>query len=209
MKTLSLTLILAAVLLCPTVFAGTNAPCCAKPLAPTQPPALTDKSIYQVDSTFTDDHGKPVKLSSLAGQPVVLTMFFAQCNFACPILANDMKKIEAALPAEVRRKTRFVLVSFDSDRDTPEALARYRKSRQIPNDWLLLTGKRDDILELAALLGVKYKKESTGQFAHSNLSTLLNTHGEIIRQQIGLNTDPSEFVAALRRAATAEKLTSQ
>jgi protein SCO1/2 len=177
---------------------STNATCCAKPLTVAQPPTLTDKSIYQVDSKFTDDTAKTLKLSSLAGHPVVLTMFFAQCNYACPILANDMRKIDTALTTELRAETRFVLVSFDTDRDTPQALAEYRKTRHLPDNWILLTATRDDILELAALLGVKFKKEASGQFAHSNLITLLNAQGEIARQQNGLNTDPSEFVAALR-----------
>lgn len=178
--------------------AETNAPCCARRDLSASAP-LTDKSIYQVDSIFTNDLGKSVKLSSLAGQPVVLTMFFAQCNYACPILANDMKKIEAALPQELRGKARFVLVSFDSERDTPEALAHYRETRHIPKDWVLLTASRDDILELSALLGIKYKKEATGQFAHSNAITLLDARGEIAFRQNGLNGDGAEIAKALSR----------
>jgi len=191
------TSILLLILAVSETFGGTNAPCCAKTNVAVASPQLTDKSIYEVDSKFTDDRGNTVKLSNLAGQPVVLTMFFAQCNYACPILANDMRKIESALPQEVRGKVRFVLVSFDSDRDTPKALAHYRETRHIPDDWLLLTAKRDDILELAALLGVKFKKETTGQFAHSNLITLLNAQGEIVRQQVGLNADPTDLVSAI------------
>jgi len=48
------------------------------------------------------------------------------------------------------------------------------------------------VLELAALLGVKYKASANGQFAHSNVITVLNAKGEIVHQQIGLNEDVSE-----------------
>ena len=56
-----------------------------------------------------------------------------------------------------------------------------------------------DVLELAALLGIKYKKEPTGQYAHSNLITLLDKNGEIVHQQPGLNTDPASMIAAVKK----------
>jgi protein SCO1/2 len=171
--------------------------CCVTNLAAQKP--LSDKSLYQTDSTWTTDDNRRIKLATLAGKPVVLTMFFASCEYACPVLANDMRKLEAALPAESRANVNFVLVTFDTERDTPAALKKYRKTRDIPAGWTLLTATPDDILELAALLGVKYKKDARGQFAHSNVITILNQAGEVIRQQTGLNTDPAESVRAIQK----------
>lgn len=173
-----------------------KAPCCAQETAPGK--AISDTSLYQIDSTWTTDAAKQIKLASLAGRPQVVTMFFANCEYACPILAHDMHKIEAALPDELRTNVGFVLITMDPERDTPEALAKYRKSRSIPENWTLLTARPDDILELAQLLGVKFKKEARGQFAHSNIITILNAKGEIAFQQPGLNTDPSEAVRRLQ-----------
>jgi protein SCO1/2 len=169
--------------------------CCAREI---QKGKISDKSLYQVDSTWTTDAGKQMTLSSLAGRPQVVTMFFTSCEYACPILANDMKKLEAALPDAIRTNVGFVLVTFDSERDTPNALAKYRKARSIPEHWTLLTAGPDDILELAALLGVKFKKDTRGQFAHSNLITVLNSEGEIATQQVGLNRDPLETAKLLK-----------
>ena len=50
-------------------------------------------------------------------------MFFTHCEYACPIIVNDMRKLQAALPEDVRGKVDFLLVSFDAKRDTPETLA--------------------------------------------------------------------------------------
>jgi protein SCO1/2 len=136
-------------------------------------------------------------LQALAGRPLVVAMFFAKCEYACPVLVHDMKKIEAELPAGPRSKTGFLLVSFDSERDTPEALADYRKIHELPANWTLLRGGSDDVLELAALLGVKFKKDTRGQFAHSNLITLLNSEGEVELQQTGLNQSPDALVNRL------------
>ena len=174
------------------------ASCCATNLEPTAP--FTDKSIYQLDSTWTTDVGKPIKLGALRGRTQIVAMFFAHCEFACPIIVNDMKRIEAALPDTLRSGVGFALVSFDSERDTPEALNAFRKNRELnPTRWTLLRGQPDDILELAAVLGVKFKKDARGQFAHSNLITVLNPEGEIVRQQVGLNQSIEETVRIVRQ----------
>ena len=174
--------------------------CCAKPEAPG---TFTDKSIYQVESNWTTDAWKQIKLRELGGRPQVVVMFFASCQFACPIIILDMKRIEAALPADLRSRVGFTLVSFDTKRDTPAALAEYRQAHHLPAEsWTLLHGQPDDVLELAALLGVKFKQDSSGRFAHSNVITVLNAQGEIVHQQIGLNQDSRETVRILRDLAT-------
>src|SRR5438034_7961783 len=97
--------------------------CCAKAEPPT---TFTDKSLYQLDSLWTTDEDRQIKLSELSGRPQIVAMFFANCQIACPIILNDMKRIEAALPADVRPRVGLALVSFDGKRDTPACLADYR-----------------------------------------------------------------------------------
>jgi protein SCO1/2 len=141
-----------------------------------------------------------LKLGELRGQPRVLAMFFASCEYACPIIVHDLKRLEAALPEELRARASFVLVSFDTERDTPAALSAFRKRMELEAEqWRLLRGGADDVAEMAALLGVKYKQDSRGQFAHSNLITILNAEGEIVHQLAGLNQDVRATAQALER----------
>jgi len=178
-------------------------PCCRKPLAAS---AFTDKSLFQLDSTWTSDVGREVKLGVFRGRPQVVGLFFTKCEYACPIIVHDMRKIQAALPASLRGQVDFLLVSFDTERDTPAILADYRRTHRLDTDhWAILTGKPDDVRELAALLGINYQKDARGQFAHSNVITLLNAEGEVIRQQVGLNTGPEESVKALEKSLAETK----
>lgn len=166
---------------------------------------LSDKSLYQLESKWTTDAGKEIALRDLRGRPQVLVMFFANCQFACPILVHDLQKIEAALTPKLRKRVEFTLVTIDPGRDTPAALARFRATRSLPiKTWNLLHGKPDDIQELAAVLGVKYKEEANGQFAHSNLITVLNSDGEIVHQLIGLGQDIKSTVRVIDRLFTNE-----
>ena len=185
-----------------SVFGATNAtenlpPCCR--VLRTEP-HLTDKSLYQDDSTWTNDAGKSVKLASLAGKPQVVLMFFSRCTSACPILVNDLRRIEQALPSTDRSQVGFTLASFDTAHDSPAVLAAYRSTWNLPENWTLLSGNSDNALELAALLGVKYRADAGGQFAHSNVITLLNAQGEIVFQQTGLGGDVGVMVRQIEQA---------
>jgi protein SCO1/2 len=171
-------------------------PCCRPLIAQTN---YTDKSLFQLDSVWTSDAGRRVKLGVLRGRPQVVAMFFASCQFTCPLTVSDMKRIEAALPENLRTNTDFLLVSFDTERDTPTALKAHRAKRELSNqNWTLLHGEPDDVRELAALLGVIYRKDANGDFAHSNVITVLNAEGEIVYQQPGLNLPTDEIVAKLK-----------
>lgn len=163
--------------------------------------AFTKASLYQTDARFTDDAGRPVALGSLRGRPVVLTMFYSSCGYACPMLVSDMARIRELVPTGLRDEVAFVLVSFDVVRDTPPVLRAYRENRHLDAQWLLLHGADADVRELAALLGVKYKQEADGNFAHSNLLTVLNREGEIVHQRTGLKDGHVEAAAALAALA--------
>jgi len=162
---------------------------------------FTKDSIYQLDGKFTDDSGRAFTLGELRGRPVVLDLFFASCGYACPLTVTDMEAIRQKLPAGVRERVVFVLVSFDSVRDTPAALAKFRGQRSLDGSWILLHGGDEAVRELAALVGVKYKQEADGAFSHSNLLTILNPAGEIVHQRTGLKGGLDEAAVALVAAA--------
>lgn len=150
----------------------------------------SENSVYQLDSKWINQSNQNIKLSDFQGKQVVFTMFFASCTYACPVLVNDMKKIEAKLSAEEKQKTQFVLVSIDVERDTPEALKEFAKKYKLDlNRWTLLSGKESDIQDLAAVVGFKYKRDENGEYSHSNLINILDKKGEVVHQHTGLNQD--------------------
>ena len=184
---------------CPPETKPAAAPCC--PVVPPVAP-LSSRSLYQLDATWTNDAGRAMSLSSFRGQPVILAMFFASCEYACPVLVSDIQRLRAQLPAADAARTRVVLVTLDTERDTPAALRAFRGRSGLDANWTLLRGEDTAVQELAMLLGVKFRREARGQFAHSNLFTLLNAEGEIAHQTQGLMGDVSpaaRVLAALPR----------
>jgi protein SCO1/2 len=162
------------------------APCCSASAAEEKSPPLPARSLFQLDARWTTDAGRELTLRDLRGETLVVTMMFTHCAYACPMLVQDLRKIREQLPPAVRGRTRFVLVTFDTERDTVEVLKTYREAQSLDDRWTLLRGQPADTQTLAMLLGIQFRREANGQFGHSNVITILNPDGEIVHQRTGL-----------------------
>ncbi|HEX6590031.1 MAG TPA: SCO family protein [Longimicrobiales bacterium] len=160
---------------------------------------ITSGSVYNLDGQWWDATGARAPLGRLAGRPQVVAMVYTSCAQACPAIVSDMKRIEAALGPDADG-VGFVLASMDPERDTPEKLAEFaRRSGFDAARWTLLGAADDDVLELAAVLGVQYRGLPDGEFTHSNILTVLDANGEIVHRQLGLGESTAETAAAARR----------
>ena len=94
----------------------------AAPRGADTPSALPGGSLYDLGLKVVGTDGRMRPLDDWRGHPVLASMFFASCPTACPLLINDLQRLEAALPADLRDETRVLLVSFDPKRDSPAVL---------------------------------------------------------------------------------------
>ena len=159
----------------------------------------TSHSLFNVESTWVNQSGKRGPLSQLGGRSQVIAMVYTTCKFACPRILADLKTIQAGLPSASSADLGFCLITIDPVRDTVASFKTYSQKNNLDNDtWTFLRGEPGDILELANLLGVKYKKMPDGEFSHSNIITLLKPNGEISFQLNGLGADPTELIKAAK-----------
>lgn len=160
--------------------------------------ALPETSVYQIDATWTDRHDRPVEWASLRGRPRLTAMIFTSCGYACPRTVDELKQVLAQVPAARREALGLVLLSIDPERDTAEALQRFSTHHRLDDaQWTLLRGAETDVRTLAAVFGIRYKQEADGQFAHTNLITLLDTEGRVVYRHEGLGADPAPLLAAI------------
>lgn len=159
------------------------------------------ESVYQIDATWNTHKNSELQLSELEGHPVILSMIYGSCTTACPVLVHDVKRLYSKLDEDTKQQVKLVMVSFDTNRDTPEALADYVKQYQLNNDnWLFLNGSEQDIRTLATVIGVRYRQRPNGDFDHSNLITILDKQGLIVERIEGLSQPmekPAKVVAKL------------
>ena len=170
------------------------------------PGKYSEKSIYRLGTAWTTDAGKTIKLDSLRGCPLVVALFFTNCQHSCPFIVKDMKAMEAALSAKAGSKVTFVLVSIDPERDSTEALGAFRKKYKLGADrWTLLKGEGDSVKQLAEKLGFNYSEGSKTQFAHSLMVTVMNGAGEVAHQQVGIGVDRKGAISAIEKLAAAKR----
>jgi protein SCO1/2 len=183
----------------PSIAAHEARPTPAAPL----PPETSKPSVFDLEARLTDDTGLSRTLDSFRGHPTLVTMFYGSCAAACPLLTSELKRIERLIPEPERSNVRVLMVSFDEARDTPAALARMKRERASdPSRWTFASASDDDARELAAVLGIRYRKLDNGEFFHSSVIVLLDGAGRPIARLDGLGGDPSPIIAALSRPAT-------
>jgi protein SCO1 len=159
---------------------------------------LSGTSIYNLTSGWTDQDGKRVKLETLRGEPVVVAMGYTRCKDICPMIVADMVAIEDRAKEASLKGIRFAFFSLDSAIDTPERLTAYAKDHGLDlAHWTLYQGDDKAVRELAAALGVRYRRDASGGFDHSAIITILDADGTIVAQQPDAQVNTEEMVKKL------------
>ena len=156
---------------------------------------ILGESIFNLSSKWTTQDGKTLLLKDFHGHPAFLAMVYTSCEKACPLIIEDLKKIDKQLPETAKSEFAMLLFSFDTKRDTPEHLRAFAEKRKLDmKRWTLFNGNERSVRELAAVLGISYKRDTKGDFDHSNVITLIDAEGLVRYQQMGLNQDPKQIL---------------
>jgi len=170
--------------------------------APTGAPssaAVSGESVYVLEAKLIDQDGATVPLDAYRGHPVLVAMFYGSCPVACPTLTSDIKNIEARLSPEQRANVRVLMISFDPQRDTPDALKQLVTKHKVDAErWKFATSSEGSVREIAAVLGVQYRKMGDGEFSHTTAITLLDRDGVTAARIEGLHQPSDDLVSKLR-----------
>ena len=149
--------------------------------------------------TLTAQDGKKLSLADLRGRVIAITFIYASCADTCPLLTAKMAGLQARLGADFGPRVFFVSVSVDPERDTPEVLGRYAQAHGAnAAGWAFVTGSPAEIREVAKRYGVFYKKQPRGDVDHTFLTSLIDQHGTLRVQYLGVRYDPEEMLRDLQ-----------
>lgn len=135
------------------------------------------------------------------GKTTVISFIYTHCPDVCPAITANMKNIQKEL--EDTTDIRFVELTFDPERDTPSALAKYKKLYDLNDQFSLLTGSSSEIDSLLNRLNIVAQKtqidslqqDSSDYFMnHSNTIYLMDKQGRI-RTEYPANVVPPEHVS--------------
>jgi protein SCO1/2 len=95
---------------------------------------------------LTTTDGKPFDLRKETKGMLTLVFFgYTNCPDVCPVHSANISKVLKSLPNEVSSKVRYIFITTDPERDTPEVLGKWLASFD-PN-FIGLTGTKEQIIE--------------------------------------------------------------
>ncbi len=138
----------------------------------------------------------------------VIGFIYTNCPDICPLTTHNMQLAEEKLGKDQLNKVRFLLITFDPDRDTPSILTKYASVREMNmNDWELLTGTSKDINSILDEFNVKAIHDDTtyndkGQpnyfIIHTDRISLVDENGDLRKNYHGSTASPDELAKDIK-----------
>jgi protein SCO1/2 len=151
------------------------------------------------DFTLLDAEGRAVGLADLHGKVVVLHFVYARCPDVCPLHAERIADIQQTLNRmPVRDQVRFVTITTDPERDTPEVLRAYGPAHGLdPANWTFLTSGADRpeaTRALAAAFGHRFTPMPEGMQMHGVVTHVIDREGRLRANFHSLDFAPDSLV---------------
>jgi protein SCO1/2 len=160
---------------------------------------ISGDSLYQLPVQLTAADGASIKLASLRGKPLIVTMFYSRCTSVCPVLTHELQQLMSRLSTLERAQVQILMVSFDSAGDSPATLTAFKSEHQIAGDnWLITKASARDVRSLAAALGIQYRELPDHSFNHSAVVSVTDRGGTVRARTSDLNDTDGTFIAAVR-----------
>lgn len=117
---------------------------------------------YFTDTVLKTHDGQDLRFYSdiLEGKTVVVSFIFTSCEDACPLINQNLEKIQARLGERMGEDIVFVSISVDPETDTPAVMSTYRQEFDAGPGWLFLTGSVENVETVSEKLGQVFEKEA-------------------------------------------------
>ena len=161
---------------------------------------LPANSVYQLEVPLTDQHGVNFELGDRRGKPLLITMFYSNCEFVCPRIIEALKRTEEHLTPSERARVPVLAVTFDPARDDVAALIGVADSHHVDAArWALARTDLRNVRKLAATLGIQYRALPSGDFNHTSVLILLDADGRIAGKTFTIGAADPAFVKLVKK----------
>ena len=132
------------------------------------------------DFQLQSSDGRPFTAHDLRGHWTIAFFGFTHCPDVCPTTLAVFKQVWAKLAEHGKTdKVRFLFISVDPERDTPEQLARYIAF--FNKDFVAATGTDEELTRLTRALGILYVRvpDQSGGYSidHSASAMIIDPEG--------------------------------
>jgi protein SCO1 len=164
--------------------------------------APSSDSLHHLRAPLLDQQGKRFTLADEHGPATIVTMFYGDCQTACPIAIENVKRTIAAVPAPQRTQVRALLISLNPGIDTPAKLNKLAALHELPDaTYRFAVSEKDSqtrethTRELASALGIKYRRVGK-EVNHSTRFVVLDRQGRVVGSSDRLSIEPDPTLLA-------------
>jgi protein SCO1/2 len=164
-----------------------------------------DKDLTKKSYNLINQEGEEVKFPEIIrGSITVLGFIYTHCPDICPLTTHNMYLTEKKIKEDGIKDVKFVALSFDPDRDSPEILKKFAKVRELDfKSWTLLTGEKTTVNELLKRFDVKAIKtderideQGNAEYSmmHTDRISLIDENGILRKNYKGSTLNIEELV---------------
>lgn len=138
------------------------------------------------DHTLLDREGRPVRLSSYRGKPLLVSFIYTGCFQVCPTTTRSLDETVRALQGRFGdNQFNVISIGFNQPADSPQALKAFAAQHRInrPN-WDFLSPPLRVVEQLTREFGFRYEATPAG-FDHVLQVSLVDAQGRVVRQVYG------------------------
>ncbi|HEX3531109.1 MAG TPA: SCO family protein [Thermoanaerobaculia bacterium] len=160
-------------------------------MAETPKTAESPAQHYFGDIPLVDQDGHTLRLYSdlLKGRTVVIDAMFTSCAGACPLMSDNLAKIQDWLGDRLGKDVYLLSFSVDPGIDTPAKLKEYAARLKARPGWYFLTGTKENVDAALTKLG----QHAETREAHSNLFLIGNDKTGLWKKAFGL-AKPADLI---------------
>ena len=156
------------------------------------------------DFSLVDQNYQTVALRDLRGKIVLLFFGFTNCPDACPATLGTWSKVHDLL-GEKAEHVRFIMITVDPERDSPEHLAKHLS--MFNPEFIGLRGSIEELEHLAQEYNVYFEKvdvdSASGYLVnHTTLTYVINSHGDLVLAHRSYEIRPRELADDLEQLLT-------
>jgi len=161
---------------------------------------LTKKSYTLINQ----DSVEVIFPENIIGHITVMGFIYTHCPDICPMTTHNMYLVQKQLNEEGIDNVKFVAISFDPDRDSPEVLKKFGEIRDLDfNSWTFLTGQKNTVDEMMKRFDVKAIKtdksideEGNPEYSmmHTDRISLIDENGILRKNYKGSTLNLEELI---------------
>ena len=137
---------------------------------------------------------------------MVLAFVYTHCNVTsmCPLATAKLVEAQRLVKERGLSGVRFLLVSFDTERDRPQRLKEFAALYGPElSTFTFATGDAKEVAHLSQTLNTYYRQSVRGVFEHNIVVSLLDQEGILRDDFFGTGWEVEEMVSAIQQLSPA------